>query len=471
MKPPNHIQQKKYTITVKDTIRRFLVNSIVISIARKLLRRFPSLQEAAGFSLYLLKKRLYLRTCATPTAKSDNFKRMLPHGEFQFLIDVSGVKLRDVHTGIQRVTRNLLQELLQHSPAGFAVKPVYTDAVGLLRYVRDCDNILSEDPDHGLSQEYDVHVQPGDVYFCPDSYFPFPSAMLSVLKSQGLRIIITVYDLIPFKYGYMYPKALTVGFSDWFNGVMDIADGLVCDSKAVANEVLEWLLDHPGARDRPLPIGFFHLGANIEYNKSTQCSAVEGAEALMACKLRQTLLMVGTIEPRKGYSQALAAVDVLWKQGIDLNLIIVGKEGWRTQALARQLRRHSEVNHRLFWLEGASDVCLEKLYVHASGLLATSIAEGFGLPLIEAARHGLPIIARDIPVFREVASDHAFYFIGETAESLSMAIQKWLILHNHKKEPQSTKISFLTWEDSTKELLKVIIESKWSFTYDPTSDV
>ncbi|MDZ7598485.1 MAG: glycosyltransferase [Desulfobacterales bacterium] len=63
----------------------------------------------------------------------------------------------------------------------------------------------------------------------------------------------------------------------------------------------------------------------------------------------------------------------------------------------------------MFWLQGISDEYLEQVYACAC-LVAASLNEGFGLPLIEAARHRVPIIARDIPVFREVAADCAFIF-------------------------------------------------------------
>ena len=60
----------------------------------------------------------------------------------------------------------------------------------------------------------------------------------------------------------------------------------------------------------------------------------------------------------------------------------------------------------------------------SSSLIAASECEGFGLPLIEAARQGLPVIARDIPVFREVAGDHAFYYSAGRPEELADALER-----------------------------------------------
>ncbi|WP_115760418.1 glycosyltransferase, partial [Escherichia coli] len=89
---------------------------------------------------------------------------------------------------------------------------------------------------------------------------------------------------------------------------------------------------------------------------------------------------------------------------------------------------HAERNRRLFWLDGVSDEYLEKIYAASDCLIAASEGEGFGLPLIEAAQHKLPIIARDIPVFREVAGNHALYFSGATPDTLANAVKEWLTL-------------------------------------------
>ena len=86
-------------------------------------------------------------------------------------------------------------------------------------------------------------------------------------------------------------------------------------------------------------------------------------------------------------------------------------------------------------------------------MIAASQAEGFGLPLIEAAQHGLPIIARDIPVFREVAQDGAYYFSGNDPESLALAIKHWLILKQQNQIPSSKNIKWQSWEQSSKQLL------------------
>jgi len=113
---------------------------------------------------------------------------------------------------------------------------------------------------------------------------------------------------------------------------------------------------------------------------------------------------------------------------------------------------------RLFWLKGISDEYLEKVYGASSCLIAASEGEGFGLPLIEAAQYKLPIIARDIPVFREVAGEYAYYFPNSSdPDILASAAQDWLKLYESGKHPKSDDMPWLTWAESARRLLELIL--------------
>jgi glycosyltransferase involved in cell wall biosynthesis len=118
---------------------------------------------------------------------------------------------------------------------------------------------------------------------------------------------------------------------------------------------------------------------------------------------RISFLMVGTIEPRKGHNQILETFEILWKDGLDLRLVFVGKQGWMVDQLIKKIQTHSELNKKLYWFQEASDNLLSRMYSTCSCLIAASYAEGFGLPLVEAAQYKLPLLVRDIPVFLEIA--------------------------------------------------------------------
>jgi glycosyltransferase involved in cell wall biosynthesis len=106
----------------------------------------------------------------------------------------------------------------------------------------------------------------------------------------------------------------------------------------------------------------------------------------------------------------LAVFKHLWDKREDVQLVIVGRHGWLMEDFMEHLEKHPEQGKKLFWLTGVSDEFLAQIYEACSCLLAASIDEGFGLPLVEAIQHGKPILARDIEVFREFGGSNKRYF-------------------------------------------------------------
>jgi len=91
-------------------------------------------------------------------------------------------------------------------------------------------------------------------------------------------------------------------------------------------------------------------------------------------------------------------------------------------------------------------------------LIAASFDKGFSLSLIEAAEHKLPITARDIPVFREVAGEHAYYFYSRDPKALAQSIQDWLRLYEKGEYPTSENMPWLTWKESVKKLIQIVLD-------------
>jgi glycosyltransferase involved in cell wall biosynthesis len=214
-------------------------------------------------------------------------------------------------------------------------------------------------------------------------------------------------------------------------------------------------------RLRPLRIGWSHNGANLTVSAVGTGPSEASQAVLSALNSGPSFLTVGTIEPRKGYAQVLAAFEKLWDSGCDLRLVIVGEPGLTVEELVEKLRFHPKLGSLLFWLEGVSDADLERIYGACSCLIAASEGEGFGLPLIEAAQHKLPILARDIPVFREIAGEHASFFNGRTPEALAEAITEWLKLRAQNRQQTSEGMPWLTWAQSAERLKAILLEGDW----------
>jgi glycosyltransferase involved in cell wall biosynthesis len=381
----------------------------------------------------------------------------------QLFVDVTVLwSMGDFQTGIQRVTRAILSALLENSPAGYRVEPVFRTYGQAYRYAREfaCKSLGLES---GGLEDAPVTVNPGDIFFGLDwdAGIDDPaSTWLIHHRQRGMRIVFTIYDLLPLLHSDWFKLEMEPVFRAWLSRICRVADGLVCISRAVADELSTWLDTNQPTAARALDIGYFHLGSDIEASWPSRGLSSTDQMILNDLKGREVLVMIGTVEPRKGHNQALSAMEQLWAQGEDLSLLICGKQGWMVESMAQRLHSHAELGRRLFWLEQAGDEALLQLYSIASGMLMASEGEGFGLPLVEAARHGVPIIARDLPVFREISAEHAFYFSGTDPADLADALRTWLKLYRRGEHPKSDKLPWLTWEESTKQLLQVVQEGK-----------
>jgi glycosyltransferase involved in cell wall biosynthesis len=378
----------------------------------------------------------------------------------QLLVDVSELVQRDSRSGIQRVVKSVLSLWLKNPPAGFHVEPVYAEPGREgFRYASRFTLAFLECPAVDSLDDDPIEICAGDVFVGLDlnphivarhrEYF-------ARLRSSGVSVRFVLYDLLC----QTLPTAFSPGAADdlqrWLEVVAE-SDGVMCISRSVADEYHDWLQVHGVARHRPFEIGWFHLGSEVSESTPSLGLPQDSHTVLEALTARTSFIMVGTIEPRKGHAQTLAAFELLWSKGSAAQLVIVGKQGWMVEDLVARLRGHPEQHRRLFWLEGASDEYLEQIYAACACLVAASEGEGFGLPLVEAARHGIPILARDIPVFREVAGDHAFYFCAAKPETLAGSIQDWLTLNDLGKAPSSVAIRQFTWRESAANLLELAL--------------
>jgi glycosyltransferase involved in cell wall biosynthesis len=378
----------------------------------------------------------------------------------QLLIDVSQLVQHDERTGIQRVARAILFAWLQQPPEGFQVKPVYaTRKTPGYRYAQHWTRAFLGQPTDGEKAPY-VEAWPGDYFvgldWCPDLVL-LQQPVWSEWRCRGVRICFVLHDLLPVSLPHAFPDGASIQHARWLSA-SSTADQVITVSKSTADEYVAWLNTRKSKRALPLHIGWFHHGADMENSKPTTGLPPEAALVFAQLTTRPSVLMVGTLEPRKGHAQALSACDILWHQGLDFNLVVVGKPGWNIDGLIERLDRHSERNQRLLWLPGISDQYLSKVYAAATLCLMASEGEGFGLPLIEAARHGLPLLARDLGIFREVAGDHATYFLNDhKPKTLATAIAAWFDAWRSGTHRPSAGLPWLTWKQSAAQLLDVVL--------------
>jgi glycosyltransferase involved in cell wall biosynthesis len=422
-----------------------------VSDSERLLRNGVYWDECflnSGLSKELASLASMLNRSAPPGARQ---KRMF--------VAISELVRRDAKTGVQRVVRSILTKLTNDNSKEYKIEPVYFSATDKrYRYARQFMWSLAG-VDAGHVQDEPIQCLPGDMLFELDLD---PTAcgdrreVLGHLRENGAQVWFAIYDLQPVRTPHYFPDGLSEIFCDWLKMIGQSADGVACISQSVAKEVVEWFDEHPPVRLGQMAIGWFHLGADIENSRPTRGLPPSAGAVIAQMAARPSFLSVSTVEPRKGYVQLLLSFEQLWRDGVDANLIIVGKQGWNVEELVQRLRHHPEGGRRLFWLDGISDEYLECVYKASTCLIFASEGEGFGLPIIEAARHGLPLLLRDLPVFREIAGPHAAYFKGVAPPDLAGAVTDWLDLREKGEAPQSSGIRIQTWAESAEQLKGVL---------------
>ena len=137
-------------------------------------------------------------------------------------------------------------------------------------------------------------------------------------------------------------------------------------------------------------------------------------------------LYVGTLEPRKNLPALLAAWERLRHRRPETPpLVLGGRWGWHSSELARAVARGTAEGWlvHLGYVEPAQ---LAALYRRALLVVLPSLYEGFGLPIVEAFAAGVPVVASDLPVLREVAGDAALFAPPNDVEAWSAALERLL---------------------------------------------
>lgn len=304
-----------------------------------------------------------------------------------------------------------------------------------------------------------IQFQPGDVLVLLDrSWSPdFPWPEVRTIQSRGALIAAVVYDLIPLQLpGYCEPSHHEV-FARWWQFVRQVPDLLIAISQSVQHDIeaFERRSLAGGPESRSLRTGHFVLGSELD-------GAGEGGllrPAIQELRSRSgplTYLMVGTLAPHKNYEMALDAFDALWSDGAEVRLLLGGRAGWNSQHLVERVRRHTQFGSHLLWFENLTDDELDACYRLSAGLISTSLAEGFNLPLVESLSRGCPVFASDIPVHREVAQDFAAYFPTDQPAELSRLIALHGQLGTLPGVRPPREFHWGDWSDATRGLLKAV---------------
>lgn len=375
---------------------------------------------------------------------------MADDGVPRWLVDVTDLAANRFQGGVQRVSRCVLGEWLVESPSGVRIEPVRLTPEGRYCHARHYLAGFLGQPAGSLGPDAPVRPRADDQFIgldlVRDHPLPFRAALVWLGKA-GVPISVVVHDLLPLDHPEWFPPHVRSSFRTWLDTVGEHADRFLCIS-ATTRDTLGRALAGSAAAARAREV--FPLGADLP----DWPALPEPEVAPEANRGLRRVLTVGTIEPRKGHAEILAAMEELWHQGSPLQWLVIGRPGWGVRPLLARLRTHPERGRRLVWVEDGGDDEVARAYGRSHLLLSAALGEGYGLPVAEAAAHGLPLLLRDIPVFRELAGEQAQYFAGSRPGDLSL--EQALARFAAGAEPIPAGKSWPRWRDSARALALIL---------------
>lgn len=300
-----------------------------------------------------------------------------------------------------------------------------------------------------------VTINRGDILLLLDSSWHMDIwDSIKFFQSNGGDVTAVIYDLIPITHSNFCDINLPRIFKKWFLTSIDYVDSYITISDTVKKDLIKYLKDENYDITKKR-FDYFLLGGDFTYNNESDNIKYMLPKIF---KSKPTYLIVSTIEPRKNHKYLLDVFEILWKSNIDINLAIIGKVGWRVEEFMHNMYNHKEFNKRLFILSDINDKELLYAYKNAKMLLFPSIVEGFGLPIVESLSNGLPVLASDTPIHREVGGDKIGYFDISNPENL---VEKIVDIEKNgipKSLTVDKDYKWLDWRDSSKMLLEKVIK-------------
>jgi glycosyltransferase involved in cell wall biosynthesis len=255
---------------------------------------------------------------------------------------------------------------------------------------------------------------------------------------RDIRAVFFIHDVLPIEMPEYFREAEYERFRARLANLARFGAAALVTTNVV-REGLEAQLRALGRTDFPICVAPIPV-APIFATEAAPDPALAGVPYFVVCS---------TIEPRKNHLMLLQ----VWRELVRRDgpgapkLVIVGGRGWKFEAVAALLDRSPALRGHVVEVSGLTTPSLKRLLDGARALLMPSLAEGYGLPVVEALTAGVPVIASDIPVFREICGDRATLISPLDGEAWLEATRD---LPDAERRTANTAMSAAgpgTWED------------------------
>jgi glycosyltransferase involved in cell wall biosynthesis len=311
--------------------------------------------------------------------------------------------------GIGRYAEELTRQLIATAPAGARVS-------GIVSASPEPDYLAIRQKLPGLIELYKSPLARRELSAAwahgftrlPGSGLVHATSLLAPLhrhdsvSAPGEQTVVTIHDAVP----WTHPETLTPRGVSWHRRMAKraerYADAIVVPTHAVADELSDILQIDGRVRVIGGAVG---SGLVLPDDPAARARELDLPD--------RYLVSVGTLEPRKGLEPLIRAL--ARKETGDIPLLVVGPGGWGGVDLDA-VAQEAGVASRVRSLGHISDSDLAVVLSRATAFVFPSLAEGFGLPVLEAMSFGTPVIHSDAPAVSEVAGGAGYEVAREDAK-------------------------------------------------------
>jgi len=248
------------------------------------------------------------------------------------------------------------------------------------------------------------------------------------VRRCGLQTIYFLHDLIPVR----FPEYCRPG--EWerhdrrLRTILETGRGIVVNSATTGKELASYADS---------------FGLNVPECITAHLAPPDFPANINEPPLREPYFVIlATIEPRKNHLLLLN----LWRRLVNIygsdspRLVVIGQRGWECEQVVDMLERCEVLKGHVIEISGCDDTVLANWVANALALLFPSFAEGYGIPLVEALSLGTPVIASDLPVFRELAGDIPEYLDPIDGEGWYRAVLEYAEINSPRRAAQKARM-------------------------------
>ena len=389
----------------------------------------------------------------------DRFKGISEHSVFpepptlRNVVPIRGTRaFVDVHRRERSGTKALAKRLLNRVRDLDLPPLVQRSARYALNCVGAVGAALSKPDPHLVS----INPMPGDWVLTGDTAWDRSEQFWGLVdewRGRGVKVVTIFYDALPYNEPDYFLSRNVHLWRSYFLRAIHSTDLWAAISETARQDLLRMIAaEAPGMKPVAIsfPMGVSHEALGFDPAWPIEAPADQG----------QLILCVGSLDARKGHSILLDALEKTSKARV----LVFGRDtGAGAQAMATRILRHPLYGSRLFWIRDGSDRELAYWYQQSCAIVCPSRAEGFGLPLIEAAWYGKQLIANRIPIFEEVSSTYgldAYFYETDSRDSLAAALEQCALgeeLQVDRESGVGGTMPIPDWSVSARQLLKGFI--------------